>query len=59
LEGIGEALKVPNVQIRWFAKPRSYKERRMGIALATGPDVDEALRKVREAVSKLKVVKCK
>ncbi len=59
LEGIGEALKVPNVQIRWFAKPRSYKERRMGIALATGSDVDEALRKVREAVSKLKVVKCK
>ncbi|NPA84449.1 MAG: formate-dependent phosphoribosylglycinamide formyltransferase [Crenarchaeota archaeon] len=58
LAGIGEALKVPNVQIRWFAKPRSYVERRMGVALATGKDVEDALRKVREAVSKVRVTKC-
>ncbi len=59
LEGVTEALKVPGFQLRWFAKPRSYVERRMGVGLATGSSVEEALRRVREGVSKLRVVKCR
>ncbi|HIH90757.1 TPA: formate-dependent phosphoribosylglycinamide formyltransferase [Desulfurococcaceae archaeon] len=58
LKGVGEALKVKGVQLRWFAKPRSYKERRMGVLLATGSTVEEALERVRRAAGFLKVVKC-
>ncbi|ALU11513.1 phosphoribosylglycinamide formyltransferase [Ignicoccus islandicus DSM 13165] len=59
LEGVREALKVRGFHLWWFGKPRSYVERRMGVAIATGSTVEEALRKVREGVSKLKVVRCR
>jgi phosphoribosylglycinamide formyltransferase 2 len=59
LEGLSRALSIPNVQVRWFGKPRSYVHRRMGIVLATGDSVEEALAKVREAAQSLKVVKCR
>ncbi len=58
IKGIGEALAIPNVQIRWFGKPRSYKERRMGLIIATGKDVEDALKKVRMAAEKVKVERC-
>ena len=58
LRGVGKALAIPGVQLRWFAKPRSYVERRMGVLLATGRDVEEALKKVRKAAEALEVVKC-
>ena len=41
-EGVDEALKVPESELRLFGKPVSYKTRRMGVALARGGDVDEA-----------------
>ena len=58
LEGVGKALMIPGLQIRWFGKPRSYVNRRMGMLLAIGEDVDEALRKVREAAKYVKVKRC-
>ena len=41
-EGVDEALKVPESELRLFGKPVSYKTRRMGVALARGGDVEEA-----------------
>lgn len=41
-EGVDAALAVPNSDIRLFGKPESFVKRRMGVALATGSDVDEA-----------------
>lgn len=41
-EGVEQALAVPESDIRLFGKPESFERRRMGVALATGKDVDEA-----------------
>ncbi len=35
-EGVAEALRVPESDIRLFGKPESFSKRRMGVALATG-----------------------
>jgi len=59
LEGVGEALAVPGVQIRWFGKPRSYPHRRMGLVIATGSDVGEALKRAREAAARVRVKECR
>ena len=41
-ENVEQALAVPESDIRLFGKPESFERRRMGVALATGSDVDEA-----------------
>ncbi len=41
-EGVREALAVPGADLRLFGKPESFKKRRMGVAVATGANVDEA-----------------
>ena len=41
-EGVDAALAVPSSDIRLFGKPESFVKRRMGVALATGSDVEEA-----------------
>jgi phosphoribosylglycinamide formyltransferase 2 len=41
-EGVAQALRVPGAALRLFGKPESFKRRRMGVALATAADTDEA-----------------
>jgi len=53
-EGVEAALAVPNSDIRLFGKPESFVKRRMGVALATGKDVDEARGRAKLAVSLVK-----
>jgi phosphoribosylglycinamide formyltransferase 2 len=48
---IDKALNISGVQIRLFGKPYSYEHRRMGIVLATGSSVIEAIQKAREAAA--------
>jgi phosphoribosylglycinamide formyltransferase 2 len=55
-EGVAEALRVPDADIRLFGKPASFARRRMGVALATGPDVETARARAWEAASKVKPV---
>ncbi|MCL6698648.1 formate-dependent phosphoribosylglycinamide formyltransferase [Sphingomonas sp. NSE70-1] len=43
------------VDIRLFAKPNTLKNRRMGVALAVGKDVDDAVARAVEAASKVKI----
>lgn len=50
-ENVDKALEIPGVQVRLFGKPSTYPHRRMGIVLANGRDVEEALNKVRIASS--------
>jgi len=54
-EGLTEAM-ADGADIRIFAKPTSRPYRRMGVALATAVDTDEARRKAREAAHKVHVV---
>ena len=52
--GIDKALAVPEADIRLFGKPESFKRRRMGVALATGKDTDEARSRAKLASSLVK-----
>lgn len=53
-EGVEQALAVPESDIRLFGKPESFERRRMGVALATGKDVDEARARATLASSLVK-----
>ena len=53
-EGVDQALGVPGTDIRLFGKPESFVKRRMGVALASGSQVDEARGRARLAASKVK-----
>ena len=41
-DGVADALRVPNTDIRLFGKPESFVKRRMGVALAFDSDVEVA-----------------
>ena len=51
--GVGEALRVPESDVRLFGKPESFKKRRMGVALANGKDTDEARARAKLAAGKV------
>jgi phosphoribosylglycinamide formyltransferase 2 len=53
-EGVEKALAVPESDICLFGKPESFERRRMGVALATGKDVDEARARATLASSLVK-----
>jgi phosphoribosylglycinamide formyltransferase 2 len=53
-EGVEKALAVPDSDIRLFGKPESFERRRMGVALATGKDVEEARARATLASSLVK-----
>jgi phosphoribosylglycinamide formyltransferase 2 len=49
-EGLAQALAVPDSEVRLFAKPEAFVNRRMGVALATAETIDEArIRAVKAA----------
>ena len=56
-QGVNEALRVPDSDVRLFGKPESFARRRMGVALATGKDTDEARGRAKLAASKVVPVK--
>ena len=47
--GLTEALSEPNTQLRLFGKPEVQGRRRMGVAIARGADLDQALAKAKRA----------
>ncbi|WP_244197917.1 formate-dependent phosphoribosylglycinamide formyltransferase [Caballeronia ptereochthonis] len=55
-EGVAEALAVPGADLRLFGKPESFVKRRMGVALATGADTNEARERAKLAASKVRPV---
>ncbi|NVM78279.1 phosphoribosylglycinamide formyltransferase 2 [Duganella sp. SG902] len=55
-EGVADALRVPNADIRLFGKPESFARRRMGVALATADDVETARVNAKAAAAKVKPV---
>ncbi|MCL6679474.1 formate-dependent phosphoribosylglycinamide formyltransferase [Sphingomonas sp. RG327] len=58
-EGIGEALALGDtgkpVDLRIFAKPKTLKNRRMGVALARGSTVEEAVERAKAAAAKVAI----
>jgi phosphoribosylglycinamide formyltransferase 2 len=55
-ENVAEALATPGTDLRLFGKPEAFERRRMGVALATGPDLDTARRRARDAAGRVSVV---
>lgn len=55
-EGVADALRVPGADLRLFGKPESFKKRRMGVAVATGADTDEARGRAKLAAGKVRPV---
>ena len=53
-EGVAEALRVPNTDIRLFGKPESFLKRRMGVALAFDADVEVARVQAKKAAALVK-----
>jgi phosphoribosylglycinamide formyltransferase 2 len=56
-EGVADALRVPDTDIRLFGKPESFARRRMGVALARGKDIETARHRAKEAAGKVRTVK--
>ncbi len=52
--GLEAALDVPTSDIRLFGKPESFVKRRMGVALATGKNTDEARTRAKLTASLVK-----
>ncbi len=53
-DGVAEALRVPQTDVRLFGKPESFVKRRMGVALAYDAEVETARVRAKEAASKVK-----
>ncbi len=53
-EGVDEALRVPNSDVRLFGKPESFVKRRVGVALVFDADVQQARQQAKVAASKVK-----
>ncbi len=56
-QGVAEALRVPESDIRLFGKPEAFKKRRMGVALANAKTTDEARARAKLAASKVVPIK--
>jgi len=55
-EGVDQALRVPESDLRLFGKPESYVKRRMGVAVANGRNLDEARERAKRCASLVKPV---
>ena len=53
-DGVDDALRVPNTDLRLFGKPESFLKRRMGVALAFDADIEVARTHAKLAASKVK-----
>ena len=53
-DGVADAMRVPNTDIRLFGKPESFVKRRMGVALAFDADVDVARVNAKKAAGMVK-----
>jgi len=52
-DGVADAMRVPQTELRLFGKPESFVKRRMGVALAHDADVERARVLAKEAAGKV------
>jgi phosphoribosylglycinamide formyltransferase 2 len=56
-EGVDEAMRVPDTELRLFGKPESFTRRRMGVALAYGEDSEECRVRAKLSAAMVRPVK--
>lgn len=54
--GMAQALEIPTSKLRLFGKPRAYKNRRMGVALALGDTIEQARERARACAEQVQVL---
>lgn len=54
-EGVDEALRVPQSDLRLFGKPESYVNRRMGVAVAYDDNIQAARKRANQVAGHIKV----
>jgi phosphoribosylglycinamide formyltransferase 2 len=54
--GVAAALSVPTSKLRLFGKPRSHRNRRMGVALALGSSVAQARDRATACAEKVQIL---
>ncbi len=54
-EGVADALRVPDSDVRLFGKPEAHPKRRMGVALARGASVAQARERAAAVARRVKV----
>src|SRR5690606_16410575 len=54
-EGVDEALRIPQSEVRLFGKPDSYIKRRMGVAVAYDENIEAARERARRVAACIKV----
>ena len=52
-DGLADAMRVPQTELRLFGKPESFVKRRMGVALAHDEDVERARTLAKESAAKV------
>ncbi|MGD1934370.1 MAG: formate-dependent phosphoribosylglycinamide formyltransferase [Candidatus Phaeomarinobacter sp.] len=55
-DGLDQALRVPDSQVRLFGKPEAFVRRRMGVAIVAAKDVETARDRAKEAAGCVKPV---
>ena len=55
-DGVEAALAVPGSDLRLFGKPEAFERRRMGVAVASGDNVDQARERAKLAAGRVKPV---
>lgn len=55
-EGVADALRVPESDLRLFGKPESFVKRRMGVAVANADTTDEARARAQQVAATVKPV---
>ena len=53
-DGVDDALRVPQTELRLFGKPESFTKRRMGVALAFDADVELARTRAKQSAALVK-----
>ncbi|MBM7459592.1 formate-dependent phosphoribosylglycinamide formyltransferase [Rhodococcus coprophilus] len=53
-DGVADALRVPETDLRLFGKPESFRRRRMGVAVSTAADIETARARATEAASRVR-----
>lgn len=55
-EGVADALRIPQTDVRLFGKPEAFTRRRMGVALAYGEDIEGCRERAKRAAACVKPV---
>jgi len=53
-DGVAQALRIPQTELRLFGKPESFVKRRMGVALAHDVDTDQARDRAKRCAALVK-----